>query len=387
MGRHTAPPQPNAETCPNPTALQDFGKAALGHLHGAPVFWEGTSGSFVYLWGENDRLRAYRFANRRLAANPKLSEYSPPHGMPGGMLSLSSHDKTNGVLWAVVPLNGDANEFRGVKGIVLALDAQDVTKALWTSEQAGDRDRLGLFAKYVPPTIANGKVFVASYGDDEPLRQYGWTARPQQFPARYQVVVYGMLTGTPQPMVNQSRDDVQLVRATIEALPAIDIARCRQGQGDTIDCTDELTRVSGAPSIERLAVPAGYAFTGCQLARVTTAAKKTALPGSLGIGFYSADVTAGQFSADRGRRISGAQLKSVGDAVLTTGQPATLYQFSALVGCQLGAGTTASVRFKPYIDFVGAPANTLYRNWDPVPDNYMLGGDTRELDRRGEVLR
>jgi hypothetical protein len=29
-------------------------------------------------------------------------------------------------------------------------------------------DRLGLFAKFTPPMVAGGKVFVATYGDDEP---------------------------------------------------------------------------------------------------------------------------------------------------------------------------------------------------------------------------
>jgi hypothetical protein len=55
---------------------------------------------------------------------------------------------------------------------VLALDAQDVTRTLWTSEQFAQRDRLGLFAKFNPPVVANGKVFVATYGDDEPRRTY-----------------------------------------------------------------------------------------------------------------------------------------------------------------------------------------------------------------------
>ena len=99
-------------------------------------------------------------------------------------------------MWAVVPLDGDANQQRGVKGIVLALDAQDVTRTLWTSEQFAQRDRLGLFAKFTPPMVAAGKVFVATYGDDELRRVYGTTRRvhPTQFPKNYYVAVYGMLS-------------------------------------------------------------------------------------------------------------------------------------------------------------------------------------------------
>jgi len=57
------------------------------------------------------------------------------------------------------------------------------------------------------------------------------------------------------------------------------------------------------------------------------------------------------------------------------------------VNCDLAAGTKAGMRFKPYIDFVGGPPRTIYRNWDPVADNYILGGEIRQLDRRAEVLR
>ena len=49
-----------------------------------------------------------------------------------------------GILWALVPLNGDANQQRGVLGILLALDAQDVSRTLWTSEQFAQRDRVGV---------------------------------------------------------------------------------------------------------------------------------------------------------------------------------------------------------------------------------------------------
>ncbi len=66
-----------------------------------------------------------------------------------------------------------------------AIDAQDVRRTLWSSEQVSAWDRLGLFAKYVPPTIADGKVFAATYGDAEPLRLYGGDARPQVAPAHW----------------------------------------------------------------------------------------------------------------------------------------------------------------------------------------------------------
>jgi hypothetical protein len=386
MGKHTPPLQPNAATCPNPNALQGF-VGTFGHLHGSPVFWQGSDGARAYLWGENDRLRAYRFVNRRFVQEAKTNSHPLPRGMPGGMLSLSSQGQTNGILWAVVPLDGDANKLRGVKAHLLAIDAQDVTKTLWTSEQAGALDRPGLFAKFVPPTVAGGKLFVATYGDDEPLRQYGNGARPQSFPGRYQVAVYGMLAETPAPLVNQSRNDVQLVRATLETGVTIDATRCRSGEAQTLDCTDELSRVAGAPSLERISIPAGSLRAGCQLLRVRTAAKTAAVQAALGIGFYAADTTPGQFSNNVGRLVPTSALKTIGNAKLKSGEPAVLHEFAGLVNCQVAPGTNAGKQLKPYMDFMGGPPRTVFRNWDPVAGNYVFGAPAAPLDREAEVLR
>ena len=95
------------------------------------------------------------------------------------MLALSANGTKagTGIVWAVVPLDGDANQQRGVKGIVLALDAQDVSRTLWTSEQFAGRDRLGLFGKFTKPIVAGGKLFVTTYGNDEQRRTYGTQSR------------------------------------------------------------------------------------------------------------------------------------------------------------------------------------------------------------------
>jgi hypothetical protein len=88
--------------------------------------------------------------------------------MPGGILSVSgvSEDATSAIVWATVPLQGDAAEHI-VHGILIAFQANpngsDIP-LLWHSEMNPARDSVGLFAKYVPPTVADGKVFVVSFG-------------------------------------------------------------------------------------------------------------------------------------------------------------------------------------------------------------------------------
>ena len=52
--------------------------------------------------------------------------------MPGGYLGVSSNGSTTGtgIVWAIVPANGDGNSCRGVKGMLMAVNAEDVTKEI-----------------------------------------------------------------------------------------------------------------------------------------------------------------------------------------------------------------------------------------------------------------
>src|SRR5206468_6823674 len=102
---------------------------------------------------------------------------------------------------------------------------------------------------------------------------------------------------------------------------------------------------------------------------------------------YAADVTAGQFSVDRGRLIASAGLKTVGNAVLKSGEQASLHEFAALVNCELAPGVAASKQLKPHMDFVGGPPRTIFRNWDLIAGNYALGGATASVDRSPEIVR
>jgi hypothetical protein len=184
-----------------------------GHIHGSPIYWEGPEGKqWVYVMAEAKNLTAFPFVDGRLKTgvdDVKLSGWKPPrqvppicgrrprNWMPGGILALSSDaDRAGtGIVWALVPANGDSNTFRGVKGMLLALNAEDVSQELWRSQGADAEsdtpDSFGLLARFVSPTVANGKVFVANAGDHEVLKTY-CKARPTEFPKNYGVAVYGL---------------------------------------------------------------------------------------------------------------------------------------------------------------------------------------------------
>ncbi len=80
--------------------------------------------------------------------------------------------------------------------MLLAVAADDVTKELWRSQgkdaKASDtKDSFGLLARFNAPTIANGKVFVPTAGDAEPLGRYTGP-RPASPVKNYYLAVYGL---------------------------------------------------------------------------------------------------------------------------------------------------------------------------------------------------
>lgn len=145
----------------------------LGHIHGTPVYWNGPQGPTVYLWGEEDVVRAYRFVDGRFETTPvSMGTTRAPDATNGGMLALSARGAAagTGILWAAVPLMGSREE-PVLPGVLRAFDATDLRREIWNSEMNPQRDRLGLHAKFVPPTVANGKVYMATFSNA--LRVYG----------------------------------------------------------------------------------------------------------------------------------------------------------------------------------------------------------------------
>jgi hypothetical protein len=213
-----APPPQNPNcvalpACTDGPALTQRWKAAKGHIHGSPIIWSGPGGQrWIYVTGEGSPVSAFPYKNgtvdvasvRSSKWVPGTPEPPPCYGammnwMPGGIMSVSSdadHAGT-GIVWVLVPSNGDANSYRGVKGMLLALNAEDVRDELWRSQgpdldRADTGDSFGLLARFAPPTIANGKVFIPTAGDKEPLYRWCPPNRPKNYPANYWLAVYGL---------------------------------------------------------------------------------------------------------------------------------------------------------------------------------------------------
>jgi len=154
------------------------------HIHGTPVYMEGTASGIVFLWGENERLKGYNFsfATRRItsfrAQGTQIASgnMAAPGGMPGGRLVVSSNGTTPGtaVVWGVYPTQGNANS-EVVHGALVAYDATTVLngnrlKQLFHSD-TNPANSMGNFAKYSTPVVANGKVYVGTFSNK--VVQYG----------------------------------------------------------------------------------------------------------------------------------------------------------------------------------------------------------------------
>jgi hypothetical protein len=118
----------------------------------------------MYVWSENDQLRAFPFSGGLFATNPTVSTDNGPTGGCGADLAVSSNGATSGtgILWATYAVSGDAGSVVS-PGILRAFDASDITRELWNSTQGGASS--GTYAKFCSPTIANGHVYLATFSN------------------------------------------------------------------------------------------------------------------------------------------------------------------------------------------------------------------------------
>jgi hypothetical protein len=145
-------------------SLQRF-QITSSHIHSV-VFWNSAkNGRLFYLWGQRDRERVYRFnTNNQLNPTPFQIRPESNQGHPGAMLSISANGDKDGILWAAIHFTGDSwHESR--PGILHAYDADDINHELWNSLEIPSRDDCGEYSKMAPPTVANGKVYLASFGN------------------------------------------------------------------------------------------------------------------------------------------------------------------------------------------------------------------------------
>ena len=109
------------------------------------VYWNGS----VYFVGNTDAIKQFQLNSGLLFTSP-VSQSSHQFGYTGTS-SISANGSGNGILWTM--------EAGG--SVLHAYDATNLANELYNSKQAGSRDFFGSAIRFNPPTVANGKVYVA----------------------------------------------------------------------------------------------------------------------------------------------------------------------------------------------------------------------------------
>jgi hypothetical protein len=171
-----AKPLQSFQLAPTPARPHEY----FRHMLGGPVLWARgvqDGGSRVFVWRQNDYLRSYALnsefsgcdtkdpapdTSHRCASLAQSTEFLDSKH-PGGILTLSANgaDAASAIVWAT------ANASNTGPGKLMAFraaptsSAPDVLQKLWDSDQCVE-DQITLGADFTPPTVANGKVYVAT---------------------------------------------------------------------------------------------------------------------------------------------------------------------------------------------------------------------------------
>lgn len=157
----------------NNQIVQSFNGPSFG-LWGSPALWQNN----FYVGGQSDSVRQFTFNPSTELFNESTASQTPGgFGYPGSTPSVSSQGASHGIVWAIdSSLYGYASPNGGVNcyvvpvppacsgpAILHAYNATNLSQEYWNSAQAANnRDQAGYGVKFVPPTVANGKVYVGT---------------------------------------------------------------------------------------------------------------------------------------------------------------------------------------------------------------------------------
>jgi len=157
--------------------VQDLSGALTG-LWASPTYWNGN----LY-FGETDETANLKFLQafslgptgpNFISTNPTSTTANTfTYTYPGATGSISTDGSGKAIFWAI-----DSTAFGTTEGIsraagpaiLYAFDANNLAIEMWNSAQApGSRDIAGFAVRFTVPTVANGKVYIGTRGNDDTL--------------------------------------------------------------------------------------------------------------------------------------------------------------------------------------------------------------------------
>ena len=221
-----------ATACAASTPTQ---RAQAHHIMGGPVIWPRARADAVsvFVSEESDCVRGFALASPLtppshftdlIQRRPVTATAQVIEGHPGAILTLSADGDASGtgILWMTYALNpsGEDADIDTRRGQLAAYDAEDLGRRLWHSDMAaGQRDALGYFAKFNPSTVANGKMYAASFPPPEPYKTIpDDKGNPHTYTAPNNmgyVVVYGLDPPAKAPVRSFAAEALQAILAPL----------------------------------------------------------------------------------------------------------------------------------------------------------------------------
>jgi hypothetical protein len=128
---------------------QELDGALPGGIWSTPAYFNGA----VYYGTSGGTLRSFSVTNAQLSGSA-VSQTSAQFAYPGTLPVVSANGTANAIVWAYE---------NTTPAVLHAYDATNLTHELYNSNQAaGGRDQFGAGNKFIAPTVADGKVFVAT---------------------------------------------------------------------------------------------------------------------------------------------------------------------------------------------------------------------------------
>jgi hypothetical protein len=137
----------------------------LGHgIFSTAAFWNYN----LYVAPISSTLQAFSLSPGTAKLTPVANASPEAFNWPGATPSVSSTpDYSNGIVWAIDSSQYCTPNSKACGPAVLhAYDATNLSTELWNSTQ-GSGDAAGYAVKFTVPTVANGKVFVGTRGNNQ----------------------------------------------------------------------------------------------------------------------------------------------------------------------------------------------------------------------------
>jgi hypothetical protein len=133
-----------------------------GEIFETGAFWNNQ----LYLASKGAPMKAFALNPSNSTFNTSGTTSSHLYGNTGSTPSVSAAGTANGIVWGLDATNFCTNNSPGcAQAVLYAYDATNALASLWNSA-ANSADNAGFAVKFTVPTVANGKVYVGTRGNN-----------------------------------------------------------------------------------------------------------------------------------------------------------------------------------------------------------------------------